>query len=162
MGILPTHATNSLTATLTILLSAAEATKHDEIEVRREAAARIAGLERMRVRAYRRHHFIHLLGAATLGATTIDTAVAAQADAISARFDWELIRTPDQQELMDALGPIFAAVAAAATTPSGSPDAANELIGLLDAFEHWFAKRFGTEFWPLLDRFTPDVLSAEF
>jgi hypothetical protein len=161
MGILVTHAPNGLTATLTSLLSTAEATKQEEIEVRREAALRIAGLETMRVRAYRRHHFIHLLGASTLGASSVDGAIAAQAGAIASRFDWETIRTPEQQALMDALAPIMAAVAVAAMTPSGSPDAAEQMIGLLDSFEHWFARRFGTEFGPLMDRFTPDALAVD-
>ena len=158
-----------LSATLTALLSAAEATKLEETEVRREAAARIAGLEKVRVRAYRRHHFIHLLGSAAASATDRETALAAQESALASRLDWEAQRTPEQREMLGRLTPVMERVAdacgfilppeAVAKPAATSPET---LVAALGSFEHWFSDRFASEVWQLFDRFTPDSPAVDF
>ena len=158
-----------LSVTLTALLSAAEATKLEETEVRREAAARIAGLEKVRVRAYRRHHFIHMLGSAAAFATDRETALAAQTTALASRLDWETQTTPEQREMLDALAPVMERVADAcgfmeapelvAEREAPSPET---LVAALGTFEHWFAGRFASDVWQLFDRFTPDSPVVDF
>ena len=151
---------------LDALLHAAEAIKTAETEVRREAAQRIAALEATRVRAYRRHHFIRLLGDAARGAPDRDAALVAQHVAATERFGWSPETTTDQQrEVFAALAPITAAIAEIAVPGTEAGAVATDpvdLLGALDTFETWYAGRFEDSVWKLFDRFTPDLPVTDF
>ena len=159
-----------LDATLAMLLHHAEATKTAETDVRREAAEKIAALEATRVRAYRRHHFVRLLGEAARGAPDHAAALAAQTIAAMERFGWSPETVTDQQqEVFDALVPIMGALAdiAVPADPGAAvvSDVASDpidLVAALDTFETWYAGRFEGSVWKLFDRFTPDLPVTDF
>lgn len=165
---------NELSATLAALLGAAEATKLEETAVRRQAAARIAELEKVRVHAYRRHRFVHMLGSAAADATDHESSLSAQATALASRLDWEPGRTPEQQDMVDALKPVMERVAdacgfglasgiqAAEPVAEHSVTTPEPLVAALSTFERWFAERFDCEVWQLFDRFTPDSPAVDF
>ena len=156
-------------------LQVAEATKAEETDVRREAAARIAALEKTRVRAYRRHHFVRLLGDATRRSSDVATSLATQKKDAIERFGWsDEALTPAQQDVVTALEPVTTIIAAtifaAAETGGGGGVAADpigraepgDLVAALDAFEAWYGARFGESVWALFDRFTPDLPVTDF
>ena len=155
---------------LDVFLQAAEATKAEETEVRREAAARIAALEKTRVRAYRRHHFVRLLGDAARRAPDIATALATQKTDAAERFGWtDDTLTPPQQDVLTALEPVTAIIATTVLVDvdEGSKgavasDSPGNLVAALDAFEAWYSDRFGASVWALFDRFTPDLPVTDF
>ncbi len=170
-----------LTATLAALLRAAEATKVEETAVRRAAASRIAELEKARVRAYRRHHFIQLLGAGAAAADPAhETAVAAQTAALASRLEWGEAMTVEQSEVIAALEPLMTRVAEACVaeahvglpSPQATPrvdtvafDQAPEpadLVATLETFEHWFATRFDSDFFHVFERYQPDSRATDF
>ena len=152
--------------TLATLLRTAEATKTAETEVRHEAARKIAALEVTRVRAYRRHHFIRLLGDAARGAPDHAMALTAQRTAAGERFGWSPDTTTDQQrEVFAALAPVTSAIAdIAVPVDPGAAVAADplDLVAALDTFETWYRSRFDDSVWKLFDRFTPDLPVTDF
>ena len=162
-----------LTTVLSALLGAAEATKGEETAVRRAAAARIAELERARVRAYRRHHFIQLLGSVVATAPDRATALAAQTMALSARLAWSEGMTSEQREVIAAMEPLMIRVADASGVPSPSPQAPEaialdgtsertDIVPVLETFEQWFATRFESDFFLVFERYTPSSNVTDF
>ncbi len=160
-----------LAAALATLLGMAEATKLEETAVRRAAAVRIAELEKARVKAYRRHHLVHLLGSVTAGAPDRETALAAQTATLAARLDWGEGMTLEQREMIAAMEPLMTRVADASGVPSpAEPDAiashgASEpadVVAALETFEQWFATRFEGDFFRVFERHTPDARGTDF
>ncbi len=164
-----------LTAILAVLLETAAATKLQETDVRREAAARIAGLEKARVRAYRRHHLIHLLGSAAAIAPDRDAALAAEVAALADRLEWGEVMTAEQREVVAKLHPVMTRVAEAAGVPAGpdvtpvaqavadpSGSGPADLVAALATFEAWFATRFESDFFHAFERYTPESRATDF
>lgn len=159
-----------LAAVLAALLGTAEETKREETAVRRATAVRIAELEAARVRAYRRHHIVHLLGSATAGAADRETALAAQTAALAARLDWDEGMTLEQREVIAAMKPLMTRVADAAGVPSPPPAESEpvatsepaDLVGALETFERWFATRFASDFFQVFERHTSDARGTDF
>ena len=162
-----------LTAILAALLATAEATKLEETAVRRATAVRIAELEKARVRAYRRHHLVHLLSSATAGAPDRETALAGQTAALSARLDWGAGMTLEQREMIAAMKPLMTGVADACGVPShaqAGPEAIAfvetpepaDLVATLETFERWFATRFEEDFFRVFERHAPDARGTDF
>ena len=158
---------------LTTLLGAAEATKLEETAVRRAAALRISELEKARVRAYRRHHLVQMLGSASTDAPDREAALAAQTAALASRLEWNEGMTLEQREMIAAMEPLMARVAEAAGVPTPprvepiavpSEDAADpaDLVAALEAFEQWFAARFEGDFFRVFERYTPDARGTDF
>ena len=160
-----------LVAALATLLGTAEATKLEETAVRRATAMRIAELEMARVKAYRRHHLVHLLGSATAGAPDRETALAAQTAALAARLDWGEGLTPEQRETIGAMEPLMTRVADVSGVPSpanADPIASHEMldpadiVAALETFEQWFATRFEGDFFRVFERHAPDARGTDF
>ena len=175
-----------LTATLAALLRAAEATKVEETAVRRAAAHRIAELEKARVRAYRRHHFIQLLGSGVAAADPAhQTAVAAQTAALASRLEWGEAMTSEQSEVIAALEPLMTRVAEAhageahageghggPASPQVTPTVGTvafeqatepaDLVATLETFEQWFATRFESDFFHVFERYQPESRATDF
>ena len=175
-------ANTDLTTTLAALLRAAEATKVEETAVRRATALRIAELEKARVRAYRRHHFIQLLGSGVAAADPADeTTLAAQTAALAARLEWGEAMTVEQSEVIVALEPLMTRVAEACLAEAhggglASPQAMPrvdtvafeqapqpaDLVATLETFERWFAARFESDFFQVFERYQPDSRATDF
>ena len=160
-----------LAAALATLLGTAEATKLEETAVRRAAAVRIAELEKARVKAYRRHHLVHLLGSATVGALDRETALAAQTATLAARLDWGEGITLEQGEMIAAMAPLMTRVADASGVPSpAEPEAvalhgtsqSADIVAALETFEQWFTTRFEGDFFRVFERHTPDARGTDF
>ena len=160
-----------LGAALATLLGTAEATKLEETAVRRAAAVRIAELEKARVKAYRRHHLVRLLGSATAGAPDRETALAAQTAILAASLDWGEGMTLEQREMIVAMEPLMTRVADASGVPSPADPAAvasegmsepTDIVTALETFEHWFATRFEGDFFRVFERHAPDARGTDF
>ncbi len=158
---------------LSALLGTAEATKLEETAVRRAAALRIAELEKGRVRAYRRHHLVQMLGSAATDTADREAALAAQTAALASRLDWDEGMTLEQREMIVAMEPLMIRVAEAAGVPSpariepalvGASDAQvpADLVTALETFERWFATRFEGDFFRVFERYTPDARGTDF
>ena len=174
--------TTDLTTTLAALLKAAEATKVEETAVRRAAASRIAELEKARVRAYRRHHFIQLLGSGVAAADpAAETTLAAQTAALASRLDWGEAMTVEQSEVIAALKPLMTRVAEACraeargggpASPRAKPGIGTvafeqapepaDLVATLESFERWFAGRFESDFFHVFERSQPESRATDF
>lgn len=122
-----------------------------ETAYRREAAQRIAVLERERAHAFRRAGVLgDVLGAMRPHAEEEGAAVAAGLAHVRQRFGWPSRPDPGQQAVLDAFQPVAMALLAASHP---DPEAPADPATALEEFERWFeARSGGGSFWALLDQ----------
>jgi hypothetical protein len=126
-------------AFLSTLEAAAHAADAEETAFRREAAARIDILERARTFAFRRLNVVRAMADAARRAPDPEASVAAQLERLST-----------------LAACIDAEVRANAAAPAGEPCAE------LASFEDWYAERFGSPFWAVFDRYSPETPVVDF
>jgi hypothetical protein len=126
-------------AFLSTLEAAAHAADAEETAFRREAAARIDTLERARTFAFRRLNVLRAMADAARRAPDPEASVAAQLERLST-----------------LAACIDAEVRANAAAPAGEPCAE------LASFEDWYAERFGSPFWAVFDRYSPETPVVDF
>lgn len=134
------------------LQSAADEAGRRETEYRREAAERIAALERERSFAYRR---LNLMRAISECASAEDeTAAVAQAE--------ELLRNKlgwaGDSDMRTAVVTSFAPVAVA-VYGGGDPE---PIAAALSSFESWYEGTYATPFWLLFEQYMPETPLVDF
>ena len=153
---------------LEALRLAADEARSAEATYRREAAARIAVLERERAFAFRRMNLMQTIAEAVKPRSDDgpeggeEIAVASALAALRTRLGWS-----SDSEMHDATLAHFAPVAAtlyrassgdAAEKPEDFPDIAKEVTG----FETWYEKTYGVSFWTLFENPMPDTPRIDF
>jgi hypothetical protein len=142
---------------LTTLTARAEAASAEETAYRRETARRIETLERGRAFAYRRLNLLRKMLAA--GAEEPDAKKAADARLAAAfvEIGWiggSLAELDERHREAEAkLRPVAEAL-------GGSDEAA--VLAALEAFEAWFAEKFGRDFCSVFERYAPDTPKVDF
>lgn len=139
---------------LAVLQEAADQASRAEVDYRREATARIAGLERVRAFAFRR---LNLMRGMSQCASAEDEQMAvAQAQALlQDKLGW----TGDT-EFRSNVATGFAPVALAVYASSGS---GQEPIGLaLAEFESWYETEYASPFWTLFEQYMTETPRVDF
>lgn len=129
----------------------ARAAGEAEAAFRREAAKRIAELERTRAFAFRRCNVIKEVAAAMRPHEEETAAVAAGLASLCGRFGWPDHADGSHAPVLEAFRPV-----AAALHDGREPGPA------LAAFESWFEQRAGRSFWALLDQPAADSPLVDF
>jgi hypothetical protein len=138
---------------------AAERAEAAEVGFRREAANRIATLERERAFAFRRLNLMRAVADAVSGAESEDAAVANALATLRARLDWS-----GDSEAQSAVLSRFSPVAAALFC-SMAPErqaSAPALSAQLAEFEAWYAETRGRPFWELFEHQMPETPVVDF
>lgn len=139
---------------LTRLAHAASVADKAESDFRESYAVRLAALERDRVLANRRHHFMRTLAAAVEGADDQAGAIGAGARVLA-----EEIGLDPSNDGHRAVVERFALVSDAVDTLlncEGEPDH-GAVIAELETFEAWYLARTGQPFFALYDVYTPQT-----
>jgi hypothetical protein len=144
-------------AFLATLEAAAAAADAEETAFRREAAARIERLERARTFAFRRLNLLRALAEAAARAADPEASVAAQLGVIRERLGWQAAAGEMPRAVLERLAPLATCLDAELRG-----DATADPCAELAAFESWYAERFGTPFWALLDRHVPETPVVDF
>jgi hypothetical protein len=142
---------------LTTLTARAEAASADETAYRREALRRTELLERARAFAYRRLNLLKKM--IEIAADEPDAKKAADARIVAAFADIGWIG--GSLEELDEKGRETEAKFRPVVEALGAGDEPGMLVAL-DAFETWFAERFGRDFCSVFDRYVPDTPKVDF
>jgi hypothetical protein len=148
-------------AFLAILEAAAHAADAEETAFRREATARIETLERARTFAFRRLNVLRAMLEAARRAPDPDASIAAQLDLIRDRLGWAGSEGETPRLVLDRLVLLAACVDAEVRPPAADPTA-DDACAELARFEAWYTERFGTPFWALFDRYSPETPVVDF
>lgn len=131
----------------------------EEVRFRKSFALEVEKRERARAFAFRRLGLMRIMAAAAAGADTVETARAAQRDALKAALGWygdsELRTTA-----LEAWGAVADAVWAA-RTEAPDPDAPSPADALA-SFEAWYEVANGSPFLALLDQEPLEAPVVEF
>ncbi len=142
---------------LATLNARADAASTEETAYRRESARKIEVLERSRAFAYRRLNLIRKVAETASGETDAKKACDARIAAAFVEIGWIGGSLDELDEKGREAETKFRPVAEAI----GSGDEA-AMLGALDAFEAWFAERFGRPFCSVFDRYVPDTPKVDF
>jgi hypothetical protein len=144
---------------LDALKTAADQAETAEGEGRREAARRIAVLERERIFAFRRLNLMRAIAGAVSGAETEEIAVASAEATLRARLGWNT-----DSEVRDAILLRFAAVARAVFQDLAPTQTvpASPVWDALAKFESWYADRHEAPFWALFERYVAETPRVDF
>jgi hypothetical protein len=145
-------------AFLATLEAAAHAADAEETAFRREAAARIEILERARTFAFRRLNVLRAMAEAARRAPDADTSVATQLSVIRERLGWGSAEEGTPRAVLGRLSALVACIDAEFRANAPSDDPCAELA----RFEDWYAERFGSPFWALFDRYSPETPVVDF
>jgi hypothetical protein len=148
-------------AFLSTLEAAARAADSEETAFRREAAARIEGLERARTFAFRRLNVLRAMAEAARRAPDADASVAAQLGLIRDRLGWEHAEAETPRAVLERLSALAACIAAEARVDTAAPTSGDPCAELA-RFEGCYAERFGSPFWALFDRYSPETPVVDF
>lgn len=138
---------------------AAEAARLTEDSYRKEAALRIAALERERSHAFRRLNLVRNATKAIADAAEPDKAVARARFALAQSLGWGEIGPP-QERVLDRLTPFLEALQADFSAPGRS--AAAVAMDALRGFENWYRAETGSDFYALFDRYMPETPRVDF
>jgi hypothetical protein len=151
--------TAAMTAFLDALKSAAVEAEVAEKQYRREAAQRIAGLERERSFAFRRLNLMRAVAAAVAGAEEEEVAVANAVAVLREKLGWV---TPSEarEEVLSR----FAAIGAAAFQSEETSElvAAPSVQEALADFENWYGSCHPAPFLALFEQYIPDRPRVDF
>lgn len=144
---------------LAVLDDAARAADAAERAYRREAAERIAVLDRARADAYRRRNLMAAVAEAAAAAESEEIAVAHALTLLRARLGWTV-----DSEARDEVIARFAPVAAALFPPADRKDdeAPPDPAAALAAFEAWYLAARRTPFWLLFETVMPETPLVDF
>jgi hypothetical protein len=145
-------------AFLSTLEAAAHAAEAEETSFRREAAARIETLDRTRTFAFRRLNVLRAMAEAARRAPDADTSVATQLSGIRERLGWGNVEEGTPRAVLEQLSALAACIDAEVRANAPSDDPCAELA----RFEDWYAERFGSPFWALFDRYSPETPVVDF
>jgi hypothetical protein len=145
-------------AFLSTLEAAAHAADAEETAFRREAAARIETLERARTFAFRRLNVLRAMAETARRAPNSDASIAAQLALIRDRLSWENAEDETPRAVLERLSALAACIDAEVRANGPSDDPCAELV----RFEDWYAERFGSQFWALFDRYSPETPVVDF
>jgi hypothetical protein len=147
------------TAFLDELAAAARAAELSEQAYRREAAARIAILERERAFAFRRVNLMKSITEAVTAAESEELAVSRALAVLRARLGW----VGDSEARNDVLSH-FSSVAQAIFTKVApeARDKAADARAALEAFEDWYAQTHKAAFWQLFEHYIPETPRVDF
>jgi hypothetical protein len=141
------------------LREAAETAKHAETTFRREAANRIAALERERAFAFRRLNLMQAAVEAMASAESEELAVAGALAALRSRLGWTT-DSEGREEVLTHFGPVALAIYQA--LDSGERECVADMHAALATFEDWYAGSRGSSFWTLFEHPTPDTSPVDF
>jgi hypothetical protein len=147
-------------AFLATLEAAAHAADAEETAFRREAAARIDSLERARTFAFRRLNVLRAMADAARQAPDPEVSVAAQLDLIRERIGWSGVEGETPRTVLERLSTLAACIDAEVRTSATAR--AGEPCAELARFEGWYAERFGSPFWAVFDRYSPETPVVDF
>lgn len=142
---------------LATLGARADAASTEETAYRRESARKIEVLERARAFAYRRLNLIRKVVDTAAGEPDATKAADARIAAAFVEIGWIGGSLAELDEKGREAEAKFRPVAEAVGT---SDEAA--MLAALDAFEAWFAERFGRDFCSVFDRYVPDTPKVDF
>ena len=142
---------------LATLGARADAASTEETAYRRESARRIEVLERARAFAYRRLNLIRKVVDTAAGEPDATKAADARIAAAFVEIGWIGGSLAELDEKGREAEAKFRPVAEAV----GTGDEA-AMLTALDAFEAWFAERFGRDFCSVFDRYVPDTPKVDF
>jgi hypothetical protein len=151
--------TAAMIAFLDALKAAADEAGVAEKQFRREAAQRIAGLERERSFAYRRLNLMRAVAAAVTGVEEEEVAVANAVAVLREKLGWV---TPSEarEEVLSR----FAAIGTAAFQGEGTSELASapSVRKALADFEDWYASCHPVPFLALFEQYIPDTPRVDF
>ena len=136
---------------------AAEAARLAEDGYRKEAALRIAALERQRGTAYRRLNLVRNAIKALAGSAEPEAALAQARFVLAQSLGWDE-PGPPQQRVLDRLMPFLEALQSG-LGDAATPEAASEA---LQSFERWYHAETGSDFYALFDRYMPETPRVDF
>ena len=142
---------------LATLGARADAASTEETAYRRESARKIEVLERARAFAYRRLNLIRKVVDTAAGEPDATKAADARIAAAFVEIGWIGGSLAELDEKGREAEAKFRPVAEAV----GTDDEA-AMLTALDAFEAWFAERFGRDFCSVFDRYVPDTPKVDF
>jgi hypothetical protein len=151
--------TAAMTAFLDALKAAADEAEVAEKQFRREAAQRIAGLERERSFAFRRLNLMRAVAAAVAETEEEEVAVANAVAVLREKLGWV---TPSEarEEVLSR----FAAIGAAAFRSEETSELASapSVQEALADFEKWYASCHPAPFLALFEQYIPDTPRVDF
>jgi hypothetical protein len=148
-------------AFISTLEAAACAADAEESAFRREAAARIETLERTRTFAFRRLNVLRAMAETASRAPDPEASIAAQLDLIRERLGWAGIEGGTPRAVLDRVAALAACVDADVRAGTAERTADNPCAELA-RLESWYAERFGSPFWALFDRYSPETPVVDF
>jgi hypothetical protein len=90
-----------------------------------------------------------------------DASVAAQLGLIRDRLGWEHAEAETPRAVLERLSALAACIAAEARVDTAAPTSGDPCAELA-RFEGWYAERFGSPFWALFDRYSPETPVVDF
>ena len=145
---------------LDTLKDAAENAGAAEEALRREFAERTKRLADERAFAYRRYNLIRAVAEAVAGAESEEIAVAAGNGILRTKLGWDSdseARTETLSRFADVSKEMFAALA-----PLGDEAPPPDVLGILRAFEDWYAETHPQSFWVLFEHYMPETPLVDF
>ena len=145
---------------LDTLKDAAENAGAAEEALRREFAERTKRLADERAFAYRRYNLIRAVAEAVAGAESEEIAVAAGNGILRTKLGWDSdseARTETLSRFADVSKEMFAALA-----PLGDGAPPPDVLGILRAFEDWYAETHPQSFWVLFEHYMPETPLVDF
>jgi hypothetical protein len=149
----------TLAAFLDALNAGAEGAAAAEVAFRREAALRVAALERERAHAFRRLNLMRAVASAVAAAEDEAAAVASALGVLREKLDWSDDSEP-RQAVLSRFAPVAGALFAAAAPEEPAPPA--EVERALAAFEAWYAETRGASFWALFEAYLRETPVVDF
>jgi hypothetical protein len=140
------------------LKTAAEAAKAAEGSFRREAAIRIAALERERAFAFRRLNLMQKIVEAMASAESEEIAMASAFAILRTHLGWNA-DSEERSQVITHFDPVALAVFRA---PALGEDGSATVHEALAGFEHWYAETRGAPFWNLFEHQLQDTPLVDF
>lgn len=134
----------------------AEAAKAAELDYRREATRRIAGLEEQRAFAFRRLNLMQAIIQAIAPDDSEEIAVANALATLRSRLGW-VGDSEARDEFLEQFTPVAVALARATARQDGA-----DIAGALSAFETWHVESRGVPFWALFEQPMPETPRVDF
>lgn len=153
--------TAALTPLLDTLKTAAQRAGEAETAYRREAAQRIAALERDRTFAFRRLNLVRAVVATVAGIETEEEAVARAARTLCDEIGWDGI-SEARTAVLEAFAAVTKAIFADLTREPDTPGEGDAAHAALESFEAWYGATHSGPFWALFDQYVPQTSVVDF
>jgi hypothetical protein len=151
--------TLATTSFLDTLKAAAEEANVAEAEYRREAAQRIAALERQRAFAFRRLNLMRVVADAVATAESEEIAVANALAVLRGKLGWST-DTEATTEVLSRFAPVAKAAFRSFVPSEDGPSL--DVPDALAQFEAWYAGSHGTPFWALFEHYIAETPLVDF